>query len=69
VTWSRTLENADSGREVVHTASGLEGSGEDLNGRNEIVSEAVVQVALLRKDMLVMFRIVHRSCMLSDGCG
>lgn len=46
---NRTLEDADSGRVVVNTAGGLESGSEDLNGGNEIVSEAVVQVALLRK--------------------
>lgn len=44
----RTLENADSGREVVHAARSLESGSENLNGGNEIVGEAVVQVALLR---------------------
>ena len=44
--WKRTLEDANSGGEVVHTAGGLEGGSEDLDGGNEIVSEAVVQVAL-----------------------
>ena len=42
----RTLEDADSGGEVVDAASGPESGGEDLNGRDEIVGEAVVQVAL-----------------------
>lgn len=42
----RTLEDTDGGREVVDTASGLQGSSEDLNGGDKIVSEAVVQVAL-----------------------
>lgn len=44
----RTLENADSGGKVVDSAGGLEGSGDDGDGRDEIVGEGVVQVALLR---------------------
>lgn len=43
---SVTLEHPDGGGEVVDPAGGLEGSGEDLNGGDEIVGEAVVQVAL-----------------------
>lgn len=43
---SHTLENADGSGVVVDTASGVQSRGEDLNGRNEIVGEAVVQVAL-----------------------
>lgn len=42
----RTLEDTDSGGEVVDAASGPESGGEDLNGRDEIVGKAVVQVAL-----------------------
>lgn len=45
----RTLEDANSGREVVNTAGGLEGGGEDCDGGNKIVGEAVVQVALFAK--------------------
>jgi hypothetical protein len=45
----RTLEDTDGGREVVNTAGGLESGREDLNGGNEIVGEAVVQVALFVK--------------------
>ena len=44
----RTLKDTDGGRVVVDPAGGLEGSGEDLNGGDEIVSEAVVQVTLLK---------------------
>lgn len=43
---SHTLENADGSGVVVDTASGVQSRGEDLNGGNEIVGEAVVQVAL-----------------------
>lgn len=43
----RTFEDPDSGGEVVDAAGGLEGSGENLNRGYEIVSEAVVQVALV----------------------
>lgn len=43
---SRTFEDANSGREVVDAAGGLQGGGEDLNGRDEIVGEAVVQIPL-----------------------
>lgn len=42
----RTLENTNSGGEVVDTASSLQSRREDLDGGNEIVGEAVVQVAL-----------------------
>lgn len=45
---NRTFEDANSGREVVDAASGLQGGGEDLNGRDEIVGEAVVQIPLYR---------------------
>jgi hypothetical protein len=45
----RTLENTDSGGEVVDTAGGLQGGAENLNGGDEIVGEAVVQVALYQK--------------------
>jgi hypothetical protein len=41
-----TLEHPDGGGEVVDTAGGLEGGGEDLDGGDEIVGEAVVQIAL-----------------------
>lgn len=46
--WIRahTLENPDGGREVVDAAGGLQGRGENLDGGDEIVGEAVVQVAL-----------------------
>lgn len=47
----RTLENADSGSEVVDTAGSLEGSGDDGNGGDEIVGEGVVQVALCFKTL------------------
>lgn len=43
----RTFEDPDSGWEVVDAAGGLEGSGENFNRGDEIVSEAVVQVALV----------------------
>ena len=47
----RTLEDTDSSGEVVDTAGSLQGSSEDLNGGDKIVSEAVVQVALKLGDM------------------
>lgn len=47
-----TLEDTDSGGEVVDAASGPESGGEDLNGRDEIVGKAVVQVALELEDIL-----------------
>ena len=50
----RTLENTDSGVEVVNTAGGLQGSSEDLNGGNEIVGEAVVQVTLGKADQFII---------------
>lgn len=45
---AHTLEDADGSGEVVDTAGSLQGSAEDLNGGDEIVGEAVVQVALHR---------------------
>lgn len=42
----RTLEDPDSGGEVVDTAGRLQGSSKDLNGGNEIVGEGVVEVSL-----------------------
>lgn len=56
---SHTLENADGSGEVVNTASGLQGSGQDLNGGNKIVGEAVVQVALRETIMLDMIFLVE----------
>lgn len=44
---AHTLENPDGGGEVVDAASSLQGGGKNLNGGNEIVGEAVVQVTLL----------------------
>lgn len=44
---SLTLEDADSGREVVDAAGSLESGGENGGGGDEIVSESVVQVALI----------------------
>lgn len=69
--WKRTLEDANSGREVVNTAGGLEGGSEDLDGGNEIVSEAVVQVALFAKTCISQLSnwCGYRSRMLIDGCG
>ena len=46
---AHTLEDTDGSGEVVDTASSLQGSAEDLNGGDEIVGEAVVQVALNRQ--------------------
>ena len=65
--WDRTLEDADSGREVVHAAGSLESGSEDLDGGDEIVSEAVVQVAL-RKYRLASDDSVEVR-MWCDGCG
>jgi len=42
----RTLEDTNGSGEVVDTAGGLQGGGENLDGGDEIVGEAVVQVAL-----------------------
>lgn len=42
----RTLEDPDSGGVVVDATSSLQSSGEDLNGGNEIVGEAVVEITL-----------------------
>lgn len=49
----RTFEDPDSGGEVVNAAGGLEGSGENLNRGDEIVSEAVVQVALFAGALVI----------------
>lgn len=46
-TGALTLEDADSGGEVVDAAGSLESGGENRGGRDEIVSESVVQVALI----------------------
>jgi hypothetical protein len=43
---SHTLEDADGGREVVDTAGGFQGGGDDLGRGDEIVGEGVVEVAL-----------------------
>ena len=45
----RTLENTDGSGEVVDAAGGLQGGAENLDGGDEIVGEAVVQVALYQK--------------------
>ena len=50
----RTLENADSGSEVVDSAGSLEGGGDDRDGGDEIVGEGVVQVALFENVALVL---------------
>lgn len=51
---SHTLENADGSGVVVDTASGVQSRGEDLNGGDEIVGEAVVQVALNEESRLAV---------------
>jgi hypothetical protein len=43
---SRTFKNPDGSGEVVDTAGSPQGGGEDLDGGNEIISEAVVEVTL-----------------------
>lgn len=48
----RTLEDADSGGEVVDSAGGLEGSGDNGDGGDQVVSESVVQVALKLENIL-----------------
>jgi hypothetical protein len=42
----RTFEDSDGGGEVVDAAGGLEGGSDDGRGRDEIVGEGVVEVAL-----------------------
>lgn len=42
----RTLKDADGGGKVVDPSGGLEGSGDDRGGGDEIIGEGVVQVAL-----------------------
>jgi hypothetical protein len=51
----RTLEDPDSGGEVVDAAGSAQGSGEDLDGGDEVVGEAVVKVALRRESVLVLY--------------
>ena len=46
--YANTFENPDGGGEVVDTTRSAQGSGENFNGGDEIVSEAVVQVALVK---------------------
>lgn len=41
-----TFEHAHSGRKVVDAAGGFEGGDNDGGGRDEIVGEGVVEVAL-----------------------
>lgn len=56
---AHTLEDTDGSGEVVDTASSLQGSAEDLNGGDEIVGEAVVQVSLAIVSSLVLFAPVY----------
>lgn len=42
----RTFKDADCSREVIDTTSSPQGSGEDLNGGDEIVGKAVVEISL-----------------------
>jgi hypothetical protein len=49
---SRTFKNPDGSGEVVDTAGSPQGGGEDLDGGNEIISEAVVEVTLELEDIL-----------------
>lgn len=42
----RTLEDPDSGGEVVDTTGSLQGSSKHLNRGHEIVGEGVVEVSL-----------------------
>lgn len=46
------LEDANSGGEVVDAAGSLQGSSEDLNGRDKVVGEAVVEVTLELENIL-----------------
>lgn len=52
----RTLEDTDGSGEVIDTTGSLESGGEDLNGRDEIVGEAVVQVTLRLKESILLVR-------------
>jgi hypothetical protein len=47
--FAHTLEDTDGSGVVVDTAGSLQGGAQDLNGGDEIVGEAVVQVALEKK--------------------
>jgi hypothetical protein len=42
----RTFKNPDGSGEVVDTAGGPQGGGEDLDGGDEIIGKAVVEVTL-----------------------
>jgi hypothetical protein len=59
------LEDTDGSREVVNTAGSLQGGAEDLNGGNEIVSEAVVQVALELEDILNTLKFLLKSIVMT----
>lgn len=54
-----TFEDAHGGGEVVDAAGGPEGGGQDLDGGDEIVGEAVVEVAL---DRCVSVRVELGGC-------
>jgi len=47
-----SLEHSDGSRVAVDATSGLDGSGDDLGGGDEIVGEAVVETALNLEEIL-----------------
>lgn len=49
-----TFEDTNSGREVVDTASSLQGRSEDLNGGDKVIGEAVVEVTLGRHKLNIV---------------
>lgn len=42
----RTFKDTDGGGEVIDTASSPQGSRENLNGRDEVIGKAVVEISL-----------------------
>lgn len=64
--WGHTLEDANSGGEVVDAAGSLQGSSEDLNGGDKVVGEAVVEVTLKDREDRVS-RMIRSRCDLVTG--
>ena len=63
----RTLENPDSGGEVVDTPGGTESGGDDGRRGDEIVGEAVVQVTLCNCQPFALARSSLRAHPSSSG--
>ena len=60
--WRRTLEDPDSSGKVIDPPGGLESSNDDRGGRNQVVSEGVVQVALRRLVFVQALGLRTRTC-------